>query len=98
MIGAAIVVRQQDRVIGWRCGQVVAVEAQDLFDSIGADRLSGIGQDRRDPACLAGLFGSVDIRIAPGQVGHDQPGERSTDDEPDDEQPPVELGVHRVGG
>jgi hypothetical protein len=72
------------------------MEAEDLFDAIGCDRAPGIGQDRGDPARLAGLFGRVDVGVTPSQIGHHEPGERGAEDEPHDEQPPVELGVHRV--
>jgi hypothetical protein len=72
------------------------MEPEDLIDAIGSNRAAGIGQDRGDPASLAGLFGSVDIRVAPSQIGHHEPGESGAQDEPHDEQPPVELGIHRV--
>jgi hypothetical protein len=72
------------------------MEAEDLFDAIGRNRAPGIGQDRGDPARLAGLLRRVDIGVAPSQIGHNEPGESGAEDEPHDEQPPVELGVHRV--
>ena len=36
-----------------------------------------------------------DVFLAPAPVCDDQPDEPGTDHQPDDEEPPVELGVHR---
>ena len=53
-----------------------------------------LGQDRGQPQRLARL-GRVDVRSAPSGVEDHEPDQPGSDHEPDDEQPPVELGIHR---
>jgi hypothetical protein len=71
------------------------VELQQAVRRLGRDRPSLPAEDRRQPDRLARPLVRLDVGIASSRVGDDEPDQPGSDDEPDDEQPPVELGVHR---
>jgi hypothetical protein len=49
----------------------------------------------RQPQCLAWTLGLVDVDLASARIHQYEPRQAAPDHEPDEEQPPVELGVHR---
>ena len=53
-----------------------------LLDAVRLDRPPGSRQDRRDPAGLAALLGLGDVVVPPGQIGHDEPGQRRAETSP----------------
>ena len=67
---------------------------------LGGDRghlVSLLLEDRREPRGFAGKFLGVDVRLLAATTHHHDPGQAGSHDEPDDEQPHVELGVHCAG-
>ena len=54
-----------------------------------------LGQDRDSQSASRAVSAGVDIRIATARIEHHEPDQPGSDHEPDDEQPPVELGIHR---
>jgi len=54
-----------------------------------------IDQDRGQPGGLAAALLVLDVHLAPTRIEDDEPDEPRPHDEPDDQQPPVEFGVHR---
>jgi hypothetical protein len=52
-------------------------------------------EDRGQPERLASGLDLFDVRFAPARVEDHEPDQPGSHDEPDDEQPPVELGIHR---
>jgi len=71
------------------------MEAQQTFDRLGADVVPVLDHDRGDPRRLAWALDVIDLRFAPPRVHDDEPDQPGSHDEPDDEQPDVELGGHR---
>ncbi len=71
------------------------MQFQEALGGLRRDVVPLIGQDRGQPGRLARPFGVVDVDLAPARIEDDEPDEPSPHDEPDDEQPPVEFGVHR---
>ena len=59
------------------------------------DRLTLVTEHPRQPQSLPRPLALVDVDLATSRVHQHEPGKTRPDDEPDDEQPPVELGVHR---
>jgi hypothetical protein len=70
------------------------VEQQPL-GHLGWHVVSLVGEAGRQPQRLAGELLCLQVGFTPTRVGDGVPDEARPDDEPDDEQPPVELGVHR---
>ena len=71
------------------------MERQQPFRDLGADLLALVGQRGRQPERLSGALVLVDVDLAPALIGDHEPDQPGSHDEPDHEQPPVELGVHR---
>jgi hypothetical protein len=71
------------------------VELEDAGRGRRADVVALLAQDGGQPEGLAWSFLVIDVLLAPARVGHHEPDQAGPDDEPDDEQPPIELGVHR---
>jgi hypothetical protein len=71
------------------------VEQEESLGRLGADGVSLVLEELREPGGLARPLGVVDIDLAPPRIRDHDPDQPGPDDEPDDEQPPVELGVHR---
>ena len=71
------------------------MEDEQALGGVRADRMTLLGQHPRQPERLPGSFLLVDVVVAPSSVHQHEPRDPRPDDEPDDEQPPVELGVHR---
>ena len=76
------------------------MQAQDVEDIGIIDLPAGVDHRLGDPLRLAITLGLADVDLAAPRIGHDEPDQAGTDHEPDDQQPPVELGVHlgRVSG
>ena len=71
------------------------MEEEQALGGLRADLVTLVRQHPRQPEGLARPLPLVDVDIAPPAVHEDEPDQPSSHDEPDDEQPPVELGVHR---
>ena len=71
------------------------MEDEEPLRCLGADRLALVGEHPGQPEGLPGSLPLIDVDLAPTRVHQHEPGKTRPDDEPDDEQPPVELGVHR---
>src|SRR4051812_8734254 len=71
------------------------MEPQEALGGLGADRFALVPKGRAQPRRFAWQLLVVDVGFAPAGIRHHEPGEAGTDDESDDEEPPVELGVHR---
>jgi len=54
-----------------------------------------IAQHPGEPEGLTRPFLLIDVDLAATRIHQHEPRDPRPDDEPDDEQPPVELGVHR---
>jgi phosphatidylglycerol---prolipoprotein diacylglyceryl transferase len=97
-----VLVRLVDLVprLGRTQPEVLNVEAEDVEDRVIRDRPSSIRERVADPASLARPFRLGDVHVAPPGVGKHEPDESGADHQPDDQQPPVELGIHpgRVQG
>jgi len=70
------------------------MELQHPFGGLGRHGVALLVEDRRQPERLPGSFLRVDLALAPPGIGDDEPDQARSHDEPDDEQPPVELGIH----
>ena len=81
-------------VVGWRRVEVGAMEHQQTVGRLGADVEPVLVQHRRQPGRLARALDGVDLALAPARVHDDEPDQPGSQDEPDDEQPDVELGIH----
>jgi len=71
------------------------VEFQQTFRGLWRDVVALVGQDRGEPGRLPMSLRIVDIHLAPTRIEDDEPDQPGSHDEPDDQQPPVEFGVHR---
>jgi hypothetical protein len=71
------------------------MEGQETLRDLRTDVDTVVLERPRQPEGLAQPLSIVDIDLTPPRVHDDDPDEPGPDDEPDDEQPPVELGVHR---
>jgi hypothetical protein len=71
------------------------VKAEDAVRGPGLDLLAFLAHRAGDPGRFHRDLGVLDVRVTPRRVGKDEPDERRPGDEPHDQQPPVELGVHR---
>lgn len=69
------------------------MEHQKPFGDLGADKATLVLEHPRQPEGFTRPLGIVDVDLAPARVHDDDPDEPRPDDEPYDEQPPVELGV-----
>jgi hypothetical protein len=98
--GRVVVDRVIERLVRWWCSEIGGMQAKDVQDIVRVDRPARIGHCLRDPARLALAFGFALVDLSAPRIGHDEPHQPGADDEPDDQQPPVELGVHvaRVQG
>jgi hypothetical protein len=75
------------------------VETQNSIRGRRVDLLAFVAHRGCDPRRFHRDLVVLDVRVAPGRVGENEPDERRPDNEPHDQQPPVELGVHgRVRG
>jgi hypothetical protein len=83
------------RIVRRRCVEIGLMEQQEALGGLGADGVALVLEQLREPGGLARSFGIVDVALAPARVGDPDPHQPGPHDEPDDEQPPVELGVHR---
>lgn len=70
------------------------MEHEEPLGGIRADLVAILVQDGREPEGLARALDGVDLGLPPARIEDDQPDESGSDDEPDDEQPYVELGIH----
>jgi hypothetical protein len=72
------------------------VQLEQPVDRLVADRPSLAPEHRGQPERLSRPFVGLDVDVASTRIGDHEPHQPGPDDEPDDEQPPIELGVHRV--
>jgi hypothetical protein len=70
------------------------VEFEQALRGLRADRPALVLHHGGEPERLTRSLLGVDVVLATSGVGHDEPDQSGTDDQPDDEQPPIELGVH----
>ena len=70
------------------------MEQEQSLRGLRADLVAVLAQDGGQPEGLARALDRVDLGIPPTGVHHDKPDKSGSDDEPDDEQPYVELGIH----
>ena len=68
--------------------------AEDRLGGVGIDAPAGIAERARDPGGLGGDLGLGQVLVAARGVRDHEVREHRAHDDPDDEQPPVELGVH----
>ena len=71
------------------------MEHEQSLRRLRADRLTLVAEHPRQPQGLPGSLPLIDVDFAAACVHQHEPRKTRPDDEPDDEQPPVELGVHR---
>jgi hypothetical protein len=71
------------------------VEPENAVGGMRVDLLALLAEAGGDPRRLHRDLGVLDVRVAPRRVGEDQPDQSRPGHEPHDQQPPVELGVHR---
>jgi hypothetical protein len=71
------------------------MEGEEPLGRRGRDVVAFLLEAGRKPERLLGALLVVDIDLAPALIRDDEPDEAGSHDEPDHEQPPVELGVHR---
>ena len=70
------------------------MEEQEAFGRLRADIVPVFAHHGRQPGRLARELDGIDLRFAPARVHDDEPDQPGSHDEPDDEQPYVELGIH----
>lgn len=89
-----------ERLVRRRCREIGGMQAKDVPDIIVIDGPARIGHRLCDPTCLALALGLAHVDLSAPRIGYDEPYQPGADDEPDDQQPPIELGVHvaRVQG
>lgn len=71
------------------------MEREHALGGLGGDVVALVGQRRRQPEGLASPFLIVDVDVSSSLIGEHERDQPGSDNEPDDEQPPIELGVHR---
>ena len=71
------------------------MEQEESLRGLWADHAPFVLEHPRQPERLTRPLSVIDVDLAPARVHDDDPDEPGPDDEPDDEQPPIELGVHR---
>ncbi len=71
------------------------MEEEQALRDLRADGLPLVRQHARQPQRFARPLLVVDVDLASTRVHQHEPDQPGSHDEPDDEQPPVELGVHR---
>jgi len=82
-------------LVGWRSGAVLAVEEENGFDDVLVHDPAAVGEGLPDPGSLRSQLAGFDVLLPPPAVGEHDPDEAAADDQADDQEPPVELGVHR---
>jgi hypothetical protein len=60
-----------------------------------ADHMPLLREHGREPGGLTRSLSGVDVDLAPAGVHQDEPDQPAAHDQTDDQQPPVEFGVHR---
>jgi len=71
------------------------MEDEHPLGGVGADPMAFVSEHPREPEGFPRSFLIVDVDVASSRVHQHEPRDPRPDDEPDDEQPPIELGVHR---
>ncbi len=70
------------------------MEQEQSLSGLWADLVAVLTQDRGQPQGLARALDGVDLGISPARIHDHKPDKSGSHDEPDDEQPYVELGIH----
>ncbi len=73
------------------------MELEHPLRDVGADVPALAVQDARQPEGLARPLDGIDVDIVPARIGDHEPDQPGSDHEPDDQQPPIEFGVHGSG-
>ena len=81
--------------VRWGSVQIRPVEQEQSIGRLGADVVAVLGQDGGQPGGLARSLDRVDLDVAPSGIHDDEPDQTGSHHQPDDEQPAVELGIHR---
>ena len=88
--------RRRAGIVGRRCLEIGPVEREQALGGLGADVAALVLEHPREPERLARPLGRRRCRPrAAASPSTHEPHQPGPHDEPDDEQPPVELGVHR---
>ena len=93
--GAADAIGRLARAVRRRRLEVGTVEEQEPVRRLGADVVAVLGQDGGQPGSLAWAFDRIDLSVAPSGIHDDEPDQTGSHHQPDDEQPDIELGIHR---
>jgi hypothetical protein len=70
------------------------MQEEQALRGLGTYVVAILPQHRRQPGGLPRALDRVDLGFAPAGIGDDEPDQPGSHDEPDDEQPYVELGNH----
>ena len=76
--------------------EIAPMQGEQSLGGLDRDVVALVGQGRGQPCRLPRPLDALDVFLAAPGVEDDEPDESRPHDEPDDEQPPVELGVHRA--
>ena len=82
-------------IVRWRATEVGSMQLQQAKRGRGRHVDAFRPEFGRQPQRLARGFVRIDVRLASSRVEDDEPDQPGSDHEPDDEQPPIELGIHR---
>ena len=86
--------RSVDGVVGRRRLEIGAMETRSTLGGFGADLEASSARTADSQAASRGRSTASISALAPARVHDDEPDQPGSDDEPDDEQPDVELGIH----
>ena len=70
------------------------MQEQESLGGLGAHVVAVVVHDGGQPGGLLWPLDGIDLGLAPTGVHDDEPDQPGSHDEPDDEQPHVELGIH----
>ena len=71
------------------------MEREEPLGRLGADVVTFVLEAGRQPERFLGALIVVDIDVAPSLIRDHEPDQPGSHDEPDHQDPPIELGVHR---
>ena len=70
------------------------MEQEQSIGGLRADLVAVLAQDGGQPEGLPRALDGIDLGIPASRINNDKPDQSGSHDEPDDEQPYVELGIH----
>ena len=71
------------------------MELHDPLDRVRGDLAALLGEPLLEPDRLVDEVHFLEVLLAPASFGQDEPRQAATDDQAEQQQPPVELGDHR---